>query len=128
MPLTLGICLIGNASLGIWKRDSDVCKNVRNNIIFLFQPDESLAERLWGLTEMFPDSVRDKTYTVTCKTIEGVKGFYSLSRNIVWIVVSSSVILFAPLIFEVERQQMEEMQRSQQKQVRKTFQTISKNV
>lgn len=66
---------------------------------------------------MFPDSVRDTTYSVTSKTIEGVKGFYSLSRNIVWIVVSSSVILFAPLIFEVERQQMEEMQRSQQKQV-----------
>ena len=34
-----------------------------------------------------------------------------------WIVFSSSVILFAPLIFEIERAQMEEVQRSQQKQV-----------
>lgn len=34
-----------------------------------------------------------------------------------WIVASSSVILFAPVIFEVERAQVEEMQKSQQKQV-----------
>lgn len=42
---------------------------------------------------------------------------YQLSRTVVWIVASSSVILFAPVIFEVERAQVEEMQKSQQKQV-----------
>lgn len=44
-------------------------------------------------------------------------GFYKLSRNVVWIFFSSSVIMFAPVVFEVERAQMEESQRSQQKQV-----------
>lgn len=47
----------------------------------------------------------------------GVKNLYQLSRTVVWIVASSSVILFAPVIFEVERAQVEEMQKSQQKQV-----------
>ncbi|GLV41933.1 maggie [Carabus blaptoides fortunei] len=81
------------------------------------EPDETLSERLWGLTEMFPHSLRSATYNISTKTSSGIKGFYGLSRNIVWIFVSSSVILFAPLIFEVERAQMEDMQRSQQKQM-----------
>lgn len=67
---------------------------------------------------MFPESVRETTSVVTSMTVQGIKSFYSLSRNVVWILVSSSVILFAPLIFEVERAQMEDMQRTQQKQVR----------
>ncbi|KAJ9596390.1 hypothetical protein L9F63_012598 [Diploptera punctata] len=79
--------------------------------------DETLTERLWGLTEMFPEGVRNTTFTVVTGTITGVKGFYSLSRTVTWLFFSSSVILFAPLIFEVERAQMEEVQRSQQKQV-----------
>ncbi|KAI5633662.1 mitochondrial import receptor subunit tom22 domain-containing protein [Phthorimaea operculella] len=81
------------------------------------EPDETLSERLWGLTEMFPESLRNGMHTVTSKTLSGVKSFYGLSRTVVWIVASSSVILFAPVIFEVERAQVEEMQKSQQKQV-----------
>ncbi|XP_072949408.1 mitochondrial import receptor subunit TOM22 homolog isoform X2 [Epargyreus clarus] len=81
------------------------------------EPDESLSERLWGLTEMFPEFVRNGTYTVTTKTWSGVKTLYGLSRSVLWIAASSSVILFAPVIFEVERAQVEEMQKSQQKQV-----------
>ncbi|VVC97526.1 unnamed protein product [Leptidea sinapis] len=81
------------------------------------EPDETLSERLWGLTEMFPECVRNGTYTVTTKTWSGVKNMYQLSRSVMWVVASSSVILFAPVIFEVERAQVEEMQKSQQKQV-----------
>lgn len=81
------------------------------------EPDETLSERLWGLTEMFPERVRSCTYTVTSNTWYGVKSFYGLSRSVMWVVASSSVILFAPVIFEVERAQMAEMEKSQQKQV-----------
>lgn len=81
------------------------------------QPDETLSERLWGLTEMFPESVRNTTQILSNKTTSGVKGLYSLSRNVAWVVFTTSIILFAPVIFEVERAQMEEMQRTQQKQV-----------
>lgn len=67
---------------------------------------------------MFPEAVRNTTSTVVDSTVSGIKGFYSFSRSAVWVVFSTSLILFAPVIFEVERAQMEEMQRSQQKQVR----------
>ncbi|XP_019877404.1 mitochondrial import receptor subunit TOM22 homolog isoform X2 [Aethina tumida] len=81
------------------------------------EPDETLAERLWGLTEMFPESVRNATACLATTTKSGVKSAYSFSRSAFWVVFSSSIILFAPVIFEVERAQMEEMQRSQQKQM-----------
>ncbi|CAG2062513.1 unnamed protein product, partial [Timema podura] len=78
--------------------------------------DETLSERLWGLGEMFPENVRNVTHKVFSGTYTGVKGVYSFSCMATWFFFSTSVILFAPLIFEIERAQMEEAQRSQQKQ------------
>ncbi|XP_073985505.1 translocase of outer mitochondrial membrane 22 homolog mge isoform X1 [Rhodnius prolixus] len=79
--------------------------------------DETLAERLWGLTEMFPEKVRDATFTVYCGTKTGLKCLYSFTRTSLWIFFSSSAILLAPVMFEIERAQVEEAQKSQQKQV-----------
>lgn len=79
--------------------------------------DETLAERLWGLTEMFPESVRNATYSLSTGTVSGAKGLYSFSRSAFWVIFSSSLILFAPVLLEVERAQMEEQQRNQTKQV-----------
>lgn len=90
---------------------------IRPKYFFFKEPDETLAERLWGLTEMFPEPVRNFTSKVADLTVSGVKGFYTFSCNASWIFFTSSVILFAPVIFETERAQMEEMQKSQQKQV-----------
>ncbi|XP_060528939.1 mitochondrial import receptor subunit TOM22 homolog [Cylas formicarius] len=81
------------------------------------EPEETFSERLWGLTEMFPDSLRNFTHATVVNTKQGVKQVYNFSRNASWIVFSTSIILFAPLIFEVERANMEEMQRTQQKQM-----------
>uniref|UniRef100_A0A182PB57 Mitochondrial import receptor subunit TOM22 homolog n=1 Tax=Anopheles epiroticus TaxID=199890 RepID=A0A182PB57_9DIPT len=81
------------------------------------EPDETLGERLWGLTEMFPEPVRQLSGAVTDLTVRSVKGLYSLTCNASWIFFTSSMILLAPVVFEVERAQMEEMQKSQQKQV-----------
>lgn len=81
------------------------------------EPDETVSERLYGLTEMFPDPVRNFTGKVTDLTVTGIKGLYSFSCQAAWILFTSSVILFAPVIFETERAQMEEMQKTQQKQV-----------
>lgn len=66
---------------------------------------------------MFPEKLRNFTYAVTDNTSTGVKNFYTFSRSALWIIFSTSIILFAPVIFEVERAQLEEMQRNQQKQV-----------
>lgn len=82
------------------------------------EPDESLAERLWGLTEMFPDGVRNACGAVSDFSVSSVKNVFQFSCNASWIFFTSSMILFAPIIFETERAQMEEMQRTQQKQVR----------
>ncbi|KAM7355189.1 mitochondrial import receptor subunit TOM22 homolog isoform 1-T3 [Cochliomyia hominivorax] len=81
------------------------------------EPDETLGERLLGLTEMFPQPVRDFTSLLVDGTISSVKGLYKFTCNASWIFFTSSVILFAPVVFETERAQMEEMQKSQQKQV-----------
>lgn len=66
---------------------------------------------------MFPEGVRNFTCCVTDNTTTGAKNLYSFSRSALWIIFSTSIILFAPVIFEVERAQLEEMQRNQQKQV-----------
>lgn len=66
---------------------------------------------------MFPESIRNATYSTYVNTQAGIKFAYSFSRTAVWVVFSTSIILFAPVIFEVERAQMEEMQKNQQKQV-----------
>ncbi|KAH8303785.1 hypothetical protein KR018_005532 [Drosophila ironensis] len=81
------------------------------------EPDESFAERLMGLSEMFPAPLRNVVGAVTGATVNGCKGLYSFSCNASWIFFTSSVILFAPVIFETERAQMEELHKSQQKQV-----------
>nr|BAN21230.1 maggie [Riptortus pedestris] len=80
------------------------------------EEDETLAERLWGLTEMFPEKVRDATHTLFCGTKHGLKSLYSFSRSSMWILFSSSAILLAPLMFEVERAQFEEDRKTQQRQ------------
>lgn len=66
---------------------------------------------------MFPAPVRNLSGAISNLTLNGVKGLYSFTCNASWIFFTSSMILFAPVIFETERAQMEEMQKSQQKQV-----------
>lgn len=81
------------------------------------EEDESLSERLIGLTEMFPEEVRKFGYNFGTGLYACVKGFYGFSCSATWLIFSSSAILFAPVLFEVERAQVEEAQRTQQKQV-----------
>lgn len=74
---------------------------------------------------MFPESVRNATYATVVNTQAGMKVAYNFSRSALWVVFSTSIILFAPVIFEVERAQMEEMQKNQQKQVHFNFSEIN---
>lgn len=76
-----------------------------------------MGERLWALTEMFPEPVRNFTETVVDISGKSVVGLYKFACASSWIFFTSSMILFAPVIFETERAQMEEMQKSQQKQI-----------
>ncbi|XP_017844269.1 mitochondrial import receptor subunit TOM22 homolog isoform X2 [Drosophila busckii] len=81
------------------------------------EPDESMGERLVGLTEMFPEPLRNAVGTVVTTTAKSFRSLYHFSCNASWIFFTSSVILFAPVIFETERAQIEELHKSQQKQV-----------
>lgn len=85
--------------------------------------DETLAERLWGLTEMFPESVRNVVSSVFSKTVTLSKIGFQFGRSAVWIAASSATILALPVIFESERAQQQEQQIQQQRQVfcRMTF-------
>ncbi|XP_042861005.1 mitochondrial import receptor subunit TOM22 homolog [Penaeus japonicus] len=71
--------------------------------------DESFAERVWGLTEMFPERLRTGSANAVSSSVSLVKGAYDLSRQVVWIAVSTSILLFAPVMFEIERLNVEEM-------------------
>jgi len=79
--------------------------------------DETLTERLIGLTEMFPESVRNSTSTAAKGVTSGAKWLYNFAGKTVWILSTSFVILALPVIFEVERVQTEEAQLQQQRQI-----------
>lgn len=81
------------------------------------EPDETLAERLWGLTEMFPEGVRTACDVITDFSISSTKNLYKFSCNASWIFFTSSMILFAPVLFETERAQMAELEMSQKQRV-----------
>jgi len=79
--------------------------------------DETSFERLMGLSEMFPQCVRDGVGKTVDFSIRSVSKLYGLSRTCTWIFFSTATILFAPALFESERHQMEEMTKMQQRQM-----------
>jgi len=79
--------------------------------------DETVLERLIGLTEMFPERLRTVVSHVGSASWEGSKWLYHVGRIGVWVIASSATILALPVMFESERNQMEEQQIQQQRQV-----------
>jgi len=79
--------------------------------------DETLVERLVGLTEMFPDFVRSGTVSLVTGSVSLSKWSYSMSRTISWIVFSSAALLFMPVMIETERLQIQDQQKAQKSQI-----------
>ena len=79
--------------------------------------DETLSERLWGLTEMFPEPVRNVVGTVFDGTVGLSKNVYFGSRKTLWVLGSSFTILILPIICEQERSTLEEQQAAQQREL-----------
>ncbi|XP_078691392.1 mitochondrial import receptor subunit TOM22 homolog [Branchiostoma floridae x Branchiostoma belcheri] len=79
--------------------------------------DETVFERLVGLTEMFPDSLRNGVSGVTSLSVSGTKWLYQFTRRSLWVVSTSFMILVLPVIFETEKAQMEQQQLQQQRQI-----------
>uniref|UniRef100_A0A0B7AVN7 Mitochondrial import receptor subunit TOM22 homolog n=1 Tax=Arion vulgaris TaxID=1028688 RepID=A0A0B7AVN7_9EUPU len=81
------------------------------------ETDESISERLIGLTEMFPETVRKVcSYTGSFLGTATKTGIW-LVRNALWIASSSAVILVMPVVFESERAQQQEEHLQQQRQI-----------
>jgi len=81
------------------------------------EDEESIAERVLGLAEMFPESIRKGAGKSMGFVVKGVKKAYSWGRAGTWILFSSAIITIAPVLLEVEKFQMEEMQKMQQRQM-----------
>lgn len=79
--------------------------------------DETLSERLWGLTEMFPESVRTAAGITFDYTFSLTKKLYSFTRSALWIGTTSFMILVLPVVFETEKLQLEQQQQLQQRQI-----------
>jgi len=79
--------------------------------------DETLAERLVGLTEMFPDFVRNGSVSLVKGSWSLTQSCYSLARAASWVVFSSATILFMPVMIESERLQLQDQQKAQKNQI-----------
>lgn len=79
--------------------------------------DETLIERLVGLTEMFPTGLTSAVNATANGAVSSVKWMYSASRSISWVVCSSAAIMFLPIMIETERLGIEEAQKQQQRQM-----------
>lgn len=79
--------------------------------------DETLLERLEGLTEAVPESLRNAVCTTASWTTSFVFGALSFTRSAAWVVATSSLIMFLPYIIEKERSDIEKTQMAQQRQM-----------
>lgn len=79
--------------------------------------DESIRERIIGLTEMFPESIRNVVGTTAKSTSSMIKWLYSSTRVVTWFVCSTAAILVLPVSLEVERHQYEEQLKNQERSI-----------
>lgn len=79
--------------------------------------DETVMERIVGLTEMFPEKLRGIVGTTARNTTSLIKQAYSTTRTVAWFVCSTAAILVLPLSLEVERYQYEERLKDQEKNI-----------
>lgn len=79
--------------------------------------DETLTERLIGLTEMFPESLRCATVSLVEGSWSLTKSGYSFSRSAAWVIFSTATLLFMPIMIETERLAFQDQQKQQKTQM-----------
>ena len=79
--------------------------------------EETLSERLWGLTEMFPTRVRSAAGATFDLSLFVAQKMYRFSTAALWIGTTSFMILVLPVVFETEKLQMKQQQQLQQRQI-----------
>ncbi|XP_027843259.1 mitochondrial import receptor subunit TOM22 homolog [Aphis gossypii] len=81
------------------------------------EEDETLGERLWALTEMFPDSLRKGTEKLVNTAGKAIVETYLFACTSTWYISTTAALLLMPVLFETERIQMEEAQKNHSKQL-----------
>jgi len=79
--------------------------------------DETLSERLIGLTEMFPQFVRTGSVKLVSGSWGLSKASFSFAKSAAWVVFSTATILFMPVMIETERLQLIDAQKAQKNQI-----------
>jgi len=67
------------------------------------EPDETIMERITGLTEILPSSVRNAGGKIISGVSNFVKKSYSFACNATWICFTGILLIISPIIFELER-------------------------
>jgi len=75
--------------------------------------DETITERLIGLTEMFPESLTNGALSLVKNSWAGTKYLYGFGRSAAWIFFSTASILFMPVMIETERLSIMDQQKQQ---------------
>lgn len=79
--------------------------------------EESIVERIMGLNEMFPESLRNAVSTTFSTSFSCIKKVFSTSRAVTWAICSTSAILILPLSLEMERQEYEQQMKRQERNI-----------
>jgi mitochondrial import receptor subunit TOM22 len=79
--------------------------------------DETLAERLWGLTEMFPAPVRKGVGSLTGFVWTATKATLGFTQQALWIASTTATVMLLPYLVEKERTEVEAAQLQQQRQL-----------
>lgn len=79
--------------------------------------DETIVERIIGLNEMFPETLRNAVSSSVSKSLSCVKWVFSASRTVSWFVCSTAAILVLPISLETERQQYKEEMKRQERNI-----------
>ncbi|KRZ54952.1 UNC93-like protein MFSD11 [Trichinella nativa] len=84
---------------------------------YLFDIEETVAERLIGLTEMFPEGMQKAIFTICSTASELGRKLFVFTRSAMWIAASSAMILILPVMFEKDRADFQQMHLQQQNQI-----------
>ncbi|CAF1147650.1 unnamed protein product [Rotaria sordida] len=75
--------------------------------------DETLIERLYGLTEMFPNWLQ----TLFQNSNHYAKYFGQVMKKTIWFCSSSFIVLLLPILLQLEFSQVAEMEAAQTRQI-----------
>lgn len=79
--------------------------------------EESLAERIFGLNEMFPEPLRKVFGATIRESTSCFKWIFSTTRTVAWIACSTAAILVLPISLETERQEYKEQMKRQERNI-----------